>query len=1278
MATAPLESIRYELLDEHDQVKNKFAGGLVEIHGLPGPVSAFEKGAAPSQDSPLVDVNEAVGRAFWLESEGKYLVHLRNDLFVHILEENLRDWEPPICEDGGFDLLWPSSTAGLPGFSWDVAKMLSRQGWCLVECIVSEQTRKDALQQARGLEGFHGPKRELMVDYLGRGGSGKITTLPEVLVDPATGQLPTDPLSSLDFKMEELAAELAALAPSFMDTRCAGRSPSTVWLPFEDRAETQRLRGEPISEEDVDAGLLEDHLTFIRHRKLGFMWLVENDGGDLLLFPREDIAELQPVRLPVSTNKLLIYRADWMTFSYKPRSPTKSLVLQTWLLEEPPEMTIQNLVGSTELRSKALGIHKGPPQPVGDRMHAMSCAIRTSGCVGNLKESSMLYGLGTDSFIEIPKQRFDVDVYCPLDGMHDDLGVHYSQHAAFDLSILEFDNKFFNMSDIACASTAPGQFMVLEVGYTCLHNSGFTRRTMRGHNIGVYMGDVGTDFGYHILDHRGDEDFVKSIDDFKHISAGVSKHIVCTRLSYSLHLKGPTQNVDSACSASLLAVTLAAQTLRQAPEGKGMTSVDRHLTEMMPMGVNTCLHPAVFIMLAAGQMNSPTGRCQTFNDSADGYARGEATAALHLKMSDSDEDVQSQMACLLGAKSNQDGRSANLTAPNGPAQQAVVRESMREAGLQPNQINIAECHGTGTALGDPIEVGALRGVMEPRMWPLATTSAKSNIGHCEASAGIVGLLKCVGMLNHAASTPNCHLCELNVNLEMHGFPAYFNNETLDVGLNSGVSGVSSFGMGGTNARGDMWQQARAGPYKTERMQISLKTLGSCLLQVTCPVTLGPIDYLTGEPMSAIAPEGVDLATARRRRSDVLRDTLEPYDISRNAYNGGFRYRLNESMDEFDEDVAADKNVRICGSWSGWKRLQKLEPAGGGWYSAVAALGESRCESFFFCVGKHRDQRIYPVAKNASPLIHVVGPDSKASGRKWMIDGRDMEVPAGTLYHIRFRWGNLMKQVHWEQLNFEPEHPLPQYEHGYAIVGSFNSWSFQDLYPIPDKVNTWEGVARIGNSGCEEFKFLRDRDWDQAIYPAWQQTSRPGVPVRGPDDMGEGKSWVVHSRPNSNMRCRLTIVDGDVTVEVHVEDQKPRMWQSISGWDRHQYYTIGSWNDWKPVPMIMDPDQPGLFRCRVTFFGQIYSSTGLPLVRANRFAPVEYFRVVVDRDVDHAWYPQEANALSGKQITHGPDGKGSERYWMLQVPAGGGVFEINLDLTMDDRRRIVTWFYISQP
>merc|ERR1712125_120173 len=150
------------------------------------------------------------------------------------------------------------------------------------------------------------------------------------------------------------------------------------------------------------------------------------------------------------------------------------------------------------------------------------------------------------------------------------------------------------------------------------------------------------------------------------------------------------------------------------------------------------------------------GRCFTFNDSADGFARGEGCGAVQLKVCEDSIAAMGRFAMLIGSAINQDGRSASMTAPHGPSQQDVIRASMREAGLDASMVTIAECHGTGTALGDPIEIGSLRGTMAKGRGAeaLLCTSAKSNIGHLEAGAGMAGVIKCVSMLRSSCGSPN--------------------------------------------------------------------------------------------------------------------------------------------------------------------------------------------------------------------------------------------------------------------------------------------------------------------------------------------------------------------------------------------------------------------------------------------------------------------------------------------------------------------------------------------
>lgn len=276
---------------------------------------------------------------------------------------------------------------------------------------------------------------------------------------------------------------------------------------------------------------------------------------------------------------------------------------------------------------------------------------------------------------------------------------------------------------------------------------------------------------------------------------------------------------DTACSSSLVALADGHWNLRPEEPGAVTSTNNVQLQWMLALGVNQLLGPGSWIGLSAPKMLSAHGRCFTFDQSADGFNRGEGFGGCSLRDMQKAEETLDRYAMLCGSAINQDGRSASMTAPHGPSQQECIRNSLRESGITPADVRMAELHGTGTALGDPIELGALRGVMmwrgpgQRREEPIYKTSAKSNMGHLEATAGIAGFSKCVAMLMHGCCIPNVHLNQLNANADTSMYPVLFASEMSDTG-NSGNVGVSSFGFGGTNARGDVWARAQEGPFNT--------------------------------------------------------------------------------------------------------------------------------------------------------------------------------------------------------------------------------------------------------------------------------------------------------------------------------------------------------------------------------------------------------------------------------------------------------------------------------
>lgn len=278
-------------------------------------------------------------------------------------------------------------------------------------------------------------------------------------------------------------------------------------------------------------------------------------------------------------------------------------------------------------------------------------------------------------------------------------------------------------------------------------------------------------------------------------ASAAANSITSNRFSYSLNLKGASMTIDTACSSSLVCLHVSKLHLRNQDFDP--------MPACIVNGCNLMLSVGPFIGCCGANMLSHEGRCFTFNDTADGYARGELCSAIAIRRK---PYTEGGMACVAGTQANQDGRSASMTAPNGPAQERCIQAVLRETGLSPAEIDCLECHGTGTALGDPIEVGSVRKVMAsaPRTEPAIVTSSKSNIGHGEGGAGLAGFIKCCEQVMHTEGCSNVHLRTLNPHLDVEGFPCHMLTEKILMREDSAYNGVSSFGFGGTNGHGEAW------------------------------------------------------------------------------------------------------------------------------------------------------------------------------------------------------------------------------------------------------------------------------------------------------------------------------------------------------------------------------------------------------------------------------------------------------------------------------------------
>jgi phthiocerol/phenolphthiocerol synthesis type-I polyketide synthase B len=363
---------------------------------------------------------------------------------------------------------------------------------------------------------------------------------------------------------------------------------------------------------------------------------------------------------------------------------------------------------------------------------------------------------------------------------------HTTRWGSFLCDIAGFDAEFFGIAPREADRIDPQQRLLLEVAVEALEHAGIPAETLRRSLTGVFAGACVSEYGY-----MASRD-LSQIDAYTGTGGALS--IIANRLSYYLDLRGPSLTVDTACSSSLVAVHLACQSLRTGQSELAIAA-----------GVNLVLSPAVTRSFDAAEAMSPTGACHAFDAAADGFVRGEGCGVAVLKrLSDALRDGDRVLAVVRGSAVNQDGRSNGLMAPNPAAQAAVLRAACADAGVQPSEIDYVETHGTGTLLGDPIEaraLGAVYGRGRQPDGPLLAGAVKTNLGHLEAAAGIVGLIKATLAVQRGTIPANLHFDTPNSHIPFDELRLKVVDEPTEWPVTGRPrrAGVSSFGFGGTNA-----------------------------------------------------------------------------------------------------------------------------------------------------------------------------------------------------------------------------------------------------------------------------------------------------------------------------------------------------------------------------------------------------------------------------------------------------------------------------------------------
>ncbi|WP_340621269.1 SDR family NAD(P)-dependent oxidoreductase [Xenorhabdus siamensis] len=428
----------------------------------------------------------------------------------------------------------------------------------------------------------------------------------------------------------------------------------------------------------------------------------------------------------------------------------------------------------------------------------------------NMRDFWQLLREGQDCTTEIPSERWDHSRYFDMDKTK--RGKTYGKWGGFIEGVDEFDPLFFNLSPRDARVMSPQERLFLQCAYDTIEDAGYSHRTLGSRDwtrlpkkMGVYVGVMYGEYEFYSI-----EELAKGNVLEQSIVTG-SFGSIANRVSHFFNINGPSLAVDTMCSSSLTSIYLACQALRQGDIEMALAG-----------GVNVSIHPNKYLILGQSKFLSDEGRCQSFGEGGTGYVPSEGVGAVLLKpLTKAIEDGDHIYGVIKGIAVNHGGKTNGYTVPNPIAQADVISQAIQSSGVHPRAISYIEAHGTGTSLGDPIEIAGLNRAFQPFLQRndrqdndpqenafCAIGSVKSNMGHCESAAGIAGVAKVLMQIKHRQLVPSLHSRELNPNIDFDASPFYVQRELADwkrpllgeiAQEHPRTAGISSFGAGGTNA-----------------------------------------------------------------------------------------------------------------------------------------------------------------------------------------------------------------------------------------------------------------------------------------------------------------------------------------------------------------------------------------------------------------------------------------------------------------------------------------------
>jgi len=665
----------------------------------------------------------------------------------------------------------------------EMADCLHSKGFCVAKLIQATEDLAVALADVKELEEQGELARlpqETEEGYLGRGGRAKVKWLDPDSHVPSEGS----PLRRNDGIISAVAEILQSYTEDAVGCPITERTPALICLSMTDSDEADYESPTASSREAED---------FYATWSCGVLRTV------LFLGPAKGMVTLhlkraaalgaldESYKISASANTLLLFREDTFEYAFEEPEEGEVLWLESFLKRPGPQFTFDGALEGDMSLLESVGEGPPPPKDPASLCAVVALGIQSALKIGNHHQEWAAYSAGTDGQLEMPFSRFDYTPYYS-DEVDNPIGTTYVKHFSVQEGIDLFDNRVFEISNAESEALDPMFRQIMEVGYIAIHHIGITKKWCNTNPIHASV-SVGCD----------KQEWLHMPNVARSVATNNQLAIGANRFNYVFNLKGGSYVCDTACSSTLVAVHLGRVNLLE----RRWDPLEWHLG----MGTGLTLTVGSFVGSCASHMLSPGGRCFTFNATANGYNRGDGTSGLLLKAGANDDQ---RMAYMRASQMGQDGRSASMSAPNGPAQEKCCWGAIREARMTPPESTVWDCHGTGTSLGDPIEVGAVRKVQikMKRLEPLMIASSKSNFGHLEGSAAGIAMNKCVMVVISIVCAPTIHLKTLNPHLEHAAFDAIFCTETNPYKYKQGHCQVSSFGVGGTNGHAIFWGKGK--------------------------------------------------------------------------------------------------------------------------------------------------------------------------------------------------------------------------------------------------------------------------------------------------------------------------------------------------------------------------------------------------------------------------------------------------------------------------------------